>query len=119
VRLRIDPTHAGSFARIVSSAAMLAQGGESVEVRPHEQEGSGLVIVGLRPLDPSKPVRNAQPAFGSMKLELPSADSDEVKAAVDAAFPGLPGGMTLEEAERRVYAAISAFSQASRGARVA
>lgn len=32
-----------------------------------------------------------------------------IATAVDAAFPGLPQGMTLDEAERRVTAAIVAF----------
>lgn len=33
---------------------------------------------------------------------------ETVRVALDAAFPGLPAGMTLDEAERRIRAALAA-----------
>lgn len=44
-----------------------------------------------------------------LENHAPAMDDDEVvRRALDAAFPGLPDGMTLEEAERRIRAALTA-----------
>lgn len=37
---------------------------------------------------------------------------DPIQAAVDAAFPGLPECMSMEEAERRIRAGIAAYLRA-------
>jgi hypothetical protein len=41
-------------------------------------------------------------------MTIPEIPSATLKAAMDAAWPGLPAGMTLEEAERRTRKAIAA-----------
>ncbi len=41
-------------------------------------------------------------------MSLPEIPAVPLKAAMDAAWPGLPDGMTLEEAERRTRAALTA-----------
>lgn len=41
-------------------------------------------------------------------MTIPEIPAATLKAAMDAAWPGLPAGMTLEEAERRTRAAIAA-----------
>lgn len=66
---------------------------------------------------------NMQPSYRSGTLEIvryvlenhaPAMDDDAVvQRALDAAFPGLPDGMTLEEAERRIRAALTAAGGAA------
>lgn len=41
-------------------------------------------------------------------MSIPTVPAAPLKAAMDAAWPGLPEGMTLEEAERRTRAALAA-----------
>lgn len=41
-------------------------------------------------------------------MTLPTIPAAPLKAAMDAAWPGLPDGLTLEEAERRTRAALAA-----------
>lgn len=41
-------------------------------------------------------------------MTLPTISAAPLKAAMDAAWPGLPAGMTLDEAERRTRAALAA-----------
>jgi hypothetical protein len=41
--------------------------------------------------------------------ELISITSDDLVAATNAAFPGLPAGMSMGEANRRVHAALDTY----------
>lgn len=67
MRLRIDPTQAGAFVKAVREAAAAHQAGEFVEITPAGGEGSGLVHVTLRPLDPGVKPRLRRQVYGSMR----------------------------------------------------
>lgn len=64
--LRLDPTHVENFARNLNEVTSRRRDGEFVEVVPG-RDGSGLVSIELRPLDPDKKPRVSMVAFGSLK----------------------------------------------------
>jgi hypothetical protein len=65
MQLKIDPTHAETFASTINEVAAEHRSGEYVVILPGEP-GSGLVTVALQPLDGSEP-RFKRPALGSLK----------------------------------------------------